>query len=448
MSFHNGKDPMGNCVALQAQGLDLRTIMRGWGALVRLCQLVLFIGIPVAGFAEMTRVILPYERISNAATASAGTDSSTALALRTAELALQEASTAYKRKDERNVRKGGEEARKALLPLIKNPDQADIGVWRAAGVSAVLLQDAPLAAATLEAIQRLRPDFAEDRELLELLAWLNRLPVQPYLIALTDDRIGYLQALGPGPMPDLPHQNSLGMRFVPVGRPGILFSVWETRVADFRAYASLNTGVGKAWENPIFGGVPVTPGPDHPVVNVSWLDAKGFCEWLTHKEQVEGRLGIHQHYRLPTDREWSSVVGLDCEEGDTPEARDSGIKNIYPWGEQWPPPAGVGNYADLTAKTSFPSWEVIESYRDGFTTTAPVGSFPANWLGLHDLGGNVWEWCEDRYYPGTEFRVVRGGSWFNSAPQDLLSSARAYHLPSYRYDCYGFRVVLVIGAEP
>jgi hypothetical protein len=448
MTLYNDNDSLGKSVALQAQGLGLRMKSLGGWVFIRLCLIVAFIGIPTAGLAEMRMVISPYERSVGTSNPRTDLDSSTALALRTAELALKEASTAYRLKDEPNVRKGGAEARSALLPLVKNPDQADIGVWRAAGVSAVLLQDAPLAAATLEAIQRLRPNFAEDSELLELLAWLNRLPVQPYLKALSEDRNGYLEALGPGPMPGLPYQNSLRMRFVPVGGPGILFSVWETRVGDFRAYASLNADVGKAWENPVFGGVPVTAGPDYPVVNVSWLDARGFCEWLTHKEQVEGRLGVHQYYRLPTDREWSSAVGLDWEEGDTPEARDSEIQGVFPWGEQWPPPAGVANYADLTAKSSFPTWEVIENYRDGFATTAPVGSFPANQFGLHDMGGNVWEWCEDRYHPATEFRVVRGGSWFNSAPRDLLSSARDHHLPSYRYDCYGFRVVLVIAAEP
>jgi hypothetical protein len=369
-----------------------------------------------------------------------------ALAVRTAELALEEANGALKRKNPDAVRKSGEEARRVLLPLVKQVDQSDLRVWRAAGATAVLLQDAPMAAAALEAIQRLRPDFAQDQELLDLLARLNRLPVQHYLDTLHRGRADYLEQLGLGPIPGRPYENSLGMRFVPVPGTGVLFCVWETRVQDYRAYAEANPDVNRAWENLLFGGVEVTPGPEHPVVNVSWTDAKAFCEWLTRKEQKEELLGSQQFYRLPTDLEWSAAVGLGPEIGDTPQARDGGVQGVYPWGTDWPPPPGVGNYADLTAKASFPSWEIIDSYRDGFATTAPVGSFPPNELGLYDLGGNVWEWCEDRYDPDKDYRVVRGGSWFNQEPRHLLSSARDHHLPGYRYDCYGFRVVLVTGS--
>jgi hypothetical protein len=406
--------------------------------------LIALVAIPAAGFARPTAVMTAYEEKTGSEVEGVSEGSATALALRTAELALKEAIAAYNLNDVENVRRSGEEARRTLLPLIKQLDQSNLGVWRAAGVNAILLNDAQMAAAALEAIQRLQPDFADDTELLDLLAWMNRLPVQPYLASLHRDRAAYIGALGSGPMPGFLYENSLGMRFVAVPGTEVKFSIWETRMRDFRAYAEANSNVHRSWENPIFGGAQVTPTPDHPVVNVSWVDAKEFCEWLTRKEQQENRLGMHQFYRLPTDREWSTAVGLEWEEGETPEARNSGVPGVYPWGSQWPPPVGAGNYADLTAKASFPSWEVIETYRDGFATTAPVGSFPPNQFGLYDLGGNVWEWTEDRFHPDKDLRVVRGGSWFNCEQQELLSSTRQNHLPTYRYDCYGFRVVLVV----
>lgn len=121
---------------------------------------------------------------------------------------------------------------------------------------------------------------------------------------------------------------------------------------------------------------------------------------------------------------------------------------MYPWGTQWPPPRGAGNYADETAKWAFPNWGVIEGYDDGYATTSPVGSFQANRFGLHDLGGNVWEWCEDFYDGQSGARVLRGASWYSHDPGNLLSSYRVYDPPEYRSYIFGFRVVLVGASAP
>jgi len=219
--------------------------------------------------------------------------------------------------------------------------------------------------------------------------------------------------------------NSLGMKFVPVLGTDVLFCIWETRVQDYQAFV---IATGQSWEKPNF-----EQGPTHPAVNVSLQDVKAFCAWLTKKEQGEGRLRAVESYRLPTDAEWSVAVGLGPETGSTPREKDGKIKDVYPWGKQWPPPRGAGSY-DSRLKV------------DDYEYTSPVGSFAANEFGLFDMGGNVWEWCEDLYEPGTEWRVVRGASWYNGTPGRLLSSRRGA-LPGLRNVCSGFRCVLVVGSS-
>ena len=244
-----------------------------------------------------------------------------------------------------------------------------------------------------------------------------------------------------------PFVNSLGMKFVPVAGTEVLFCVWETRVKDYAAYAAANSGVDGSWKNPTFQNQAVTPDETCPVVNVSWDDARAFCEWLTKKERGAGRLRADQEYRLPTDAEWSVAVGLGREAGNTPKEKDEKTKDVYPWGRQWPPPSGAGNYADSTVKSKFSGWTVIDGYRDGYATTAPVGSFDANAFGLFDMGGNVWEWCEDFYDGQSGGRVLRGASWYNYGPGSLLSSCRVLIDPGDRIDVFGFRCVLVAGAS-
>ncbi|MFM8421862.1 MAG: SUMF1/EgtB/PvdO family nonheme iron enzyme [Verrucomicrobiota bacterium] len=237
--------------------------------------------------------------------------------------------------------------------------------------------------------------------------------------------------------------NSLGMVFVPVANAGVWFSAYETRVQDYEAFAKTRTGGDASWRNPIFQGIAVTPGPTHPVVNVSWNDARDFCQWLTATERRAGTLPANRRYRLPTDLEWSAAVGLPREQGATPKERDSKIPDVYPWGTQWPPPRGAGNFADVTSRDRLGITSgFIQGYDDGFATTSPVGSFPATRIGIHDLAGNVWEWCEDWYDTDQKFRVLRGGSWYVGDPRDLLSSFRVGDEPDERGVNVGFRVVL------
>ena len=125
-------------------------------------------------------------------------------------------------------------------------------------------------------------------------------------------------------------------------------------------------------------------------------------------------------------------------------------------GKDYPPRRNVGNYADEAFHEKFLPREDgkdelsknrwIEGYTDGYATTSPVGSFAANAYGLYDMGGNVWQWCEDWFDASHKYRVLRGGSWGTYDRYDLLSSSR-YHLePGYRGRIWGFRCVLAPAA--
>ena len=233
--------------------------------------------------------------------------------------------------------------------------------------------------------------------------------------------------------------NSLGMVFVPVPGTDVKFSIWDTRVQDYQVYKDNNVSLDRSWRNVKHSGL-LSEGPDHPVTVVSWNDAKGFCEWLTKQERTDGILTGSQSYRLPTDAEWSVAVGLKAESGATPQEKDRKIKGVYPWGTQWPPPNGVGNYDDYSSTK-------VPGFRDGFARTSPVGSFKANRNGLYDMGGNVWQWCEDWYDGEKRFRILRGGSWKSSRSDALLSSTRNPIFDS-RHSTYGFRCVFVGDSSP
>jgi formylglycine-generating enzyme required for sulfatase activity len=152
---------------------------------------------------------------------------------------------------------------------------------------------------------------------------------------------------------------------------------------------------------------------EHPVVNVSWNDAKKFCEWLS---KVTGK-----EWRLPTNSEWEAAVGT----------------TKYPWGDYYPPNWDDGNYAvaedgkDDRAKVGV----------DGIKGTAPVGSFKMNVLGFYDLGGNVTEWMWDGLDEKAARRVIRGGNWDGSAERCAVAN-RSNGYPGYRRNDNGFRVAL------
>lgn len=179
---------------------------------------------------------------------------------------------------------------------------------------------------------------------------------------------------------------------------------------------------------------------NQPVVGVTWQDAALFCNWLSQQEGLppayenkNGRMVAVQPlttgYRLPTDAEWEWVARY---EGGSKFRR-------FPWGDALPVAPRSGNYADVTARLIVQ--DVIPDYDDGYAAAAPTGKFPANPLGLFDVGGNVAEWAHDYYTVSAESsavavdpagpadgkqHVIRGSSWKQSSVTDLRLSARSF----------------------
>ena len=165
-------------------------------------------------------------------------------------------------------------------------------------------------------------------------------------------------------------------------------------------------------------------GDEYPIIWVSWKNADEFCKWLTQRERDAGRLPDGYVYRLPTEAEWEF-------------AARGGTKSR---GYQY----SGGNDLDAVG------WYD----KNGGGKTHPVGGKKANELGLHDMSGNVWEWCWDWYaaYNWQEVtdpkgpasgscRVGRGGGW-NDDAADCRVAYRNYFDPPRPSYYLGFRVVL------
>ncbi len=237
--------------------------------------------------------------------------------------------------------------------------------------------------------------------------------------------------------------NSLGMKFVPVTGIDVLFCIHEVRWKDYAAFAKENPEIAPNWRDQKIDGFAILEkAEDHPVIRVSWEDTRAFCRWLSKKEG--------KTYRLPTDAEWSIAVGIGSKEDNkaTPQEKSGKVEKEYPWGSEWPTPQGVGNYSDLSRKARLPQAgpSYLEGYDDGFPSTAPVMTFKPNPFGLYDIGGNVWEWVEDKYSPSSSAYALRGASWYGNGRDYALSSFRLSREATARDYNVGFRCVLVNAA--
>ena len=174
---------------------------------------------------------------------------------------------------------------------------------------------------------------------------------------------------------------------------------------------------------------------NQPAVYVSWEDAKGYAKWLSDNSQ--------QSFRLPTEAEWEYA----CR---------AGTATVRFWGDDLDDICQYANIADRAAQKQWAHW-IVHNCDDGYAVTASVGDFQPNSFGLHDMLGNVWEWCEDVFdknayakhglnnpviTSGGSYRVVRGGSWA-LFPRHLRCATRGGSAPDDRDEDLGFRLVYV-----
>lgn len=167
----------------------------------------------------------------------------------------------------------------------------------------------------------------------------------------------------------------------------------EARTPDSSSWGEASSRAG--WETYFYG----SERADYPVVAVTWKDAKEYCKW--------------EDKRLPTEAEWEYA------------ARAGRVGGVYPWAG-FSPRNPQGKYL-----ANFNPGRQGQA-ADGYAFTAPVGSYPPNKWGLHDVAGNVAEWVEDAYTPSYSAlsglnpvyrdpdenrHVVRGGSWASNAFQ-------------------------------
>jgi formylglycine-generating enzyme required for sulfatase activity len=207
---------------------------------------------------------------------------------------------------------------------------------------------------------------------------------------------------------------------------------------------------GASWRHPEGPGSTIRGREKHPVVQVAWEDARAYAKWA-------GR-------RLPTEAEWEFA------------ARGGLEGKRYAWGDE-ERPGGRWMANRWTGKFPF-----LNDAADGFLGTSPVGAFPANGYGLHDMAGNVWNWCSDPYnaaaysrqagegshccdspgaspaqrhaplpgdpsptlIPGAEQRVVKGGSFLCSPEycESYRPAARRGIAPDTGSSHVGFRCVM------
>ena len=190
---------------------------------------------------------------------------------------------------------------------------------------------------------------------------------------------------------------------------------------------------GTQWRKPGFAG-PFKLKDQQPIVHVSYTDCIAFCKWLQGKGKDEGR------YDLPSEAQWEWA----CR---------AGSKERYWWGADEDKTGKVANVGDRTLKKVHPNWpRLVMPIDDGYAFVAPVGSYQANAFGMHDMLGNVWEFCATRYGPAPRGPVtdpgdgdpkrgfaVRGGGWSNT-PTDVRCGSRNADPPHFCHSNLGFRV--------
>jgi TPR repeat protein len=193
----------------------------------------------------------------------------------------------------------------------------------------------------------------------------------------------------------------LASTMTPIPDQPFRMSKYETTRGEWAAYVNATGKNNGTWNAPGF-----EQDDTHPVVNISWDDIQGYLTWLNDTVKPA------KPYRLPTEEEWEI-------------AARGGVTTDFPWGNEIE--AGKTNCSETLCA-------------DGYENTSPVGKFPPNNLGIHDVVGNVWEWTASCYDGDCDFRVLRSGSWFNFYSAYLQLGARITDNPGGRSVRHGFRI--------
>jgi sulfatase modifying factor 1 len=244
----------------------------------------------------------------------------------------------------------------------------------------------------------------------------------------------------------------------------------EVTVGEFRQFVEATGYVTTAEQGEgasVFVGTKVEKRPDanwpnpyfeqddrHPVVCVSWYDAAEYCNWRSRKERLQPCYAgsgdeitcdfAANGYRLPTEAEWEYA------------ARSRGKRVKYAWGDGEPYVNGrpAGNAKDEAARREWGVKKFWQGYDDGYACTSPAGSFAPNELGIHDISGNVYEWCwdwyDETYYATSPIEDPRGPATgvmracrdcgFACAIEQECVASRGKGKPTLTFSWGGFRV--------
>lgn len=241
---------------------------------------------------------------------------------------------------------------------------------------------------------------------------LDNFPTPPGMVAIPAGTFEMGSSAAPG-LPYVGHANTQPVHQVTIGA---CFWMGETEVTQAQYEALMGT-------NPS-----AFVAPQHPVEQVSWVDARAYCAALTAQQAALGHVPAGYEYRLPTEAEWEYA----CRAGSSTE---------------------FSTGSELHCEQARFGYSYHSSSFCGTEATAPVRSHAPNPWGLFDMHGNVFEWCLDSRAPygpdpvvdpfvtGGSERVARGGAWaFGSST--CRSAYRAFSIPRGEANSIGFRVTL------